>query len=69
MKDLFIQHLAEIESWLREAPHIEVIYVNYGRVIAEPHAQANRINRFLGGGLDLARMTSAVDAKLYRNRA
>lgn len=54
---------------LRRAPHFESLEVDYRAVIEDPRREAERINAFLGGGLDVDRMVEAVDPSLYRNRA
>jgi hypothetical protein len=69
MAALFERHLQRVESWISEQPNIEVLYVDHGRVLADPVGQAERIGRFLGGGLDLDAMTRVVDPSLYRQRA
>ena len=37
-------------------------------LVADPAAEAARINAFLGGGLDEAAMARAVDPTLYREK-
>lgn len=69
MKELFVAHLAEIEAWLEASPHIEVCFVNYGRVLVEPQAIVRRISAFLAVPLDHEAMVGVVDPALYRNRA
>jgi len=61
-------HLEEVASLLRGRACFEVLDVDYAAALAEPAAQANRINGFLGGHLDVSRMTAVVDERLYRNR-
>jgi hypothetical protein len=46
----------------------ETLTVQYGDVIADPRAQAARVDRFVGGGLAIDRMAAAVHERLYRNR-
>jgi hypothetical protein len=58
-----------VESWLASQPHMDVLYVPYGDVLAAPAAQAARLNAFLGGGLNEAAMAQAVDPELYRQKA
>lgn len=65
---LFRKHLAQIEKWVDEQPNIEVLYINYNEVIAEPFKQIERINQFLENRLDIEKMVSAVDRALYRQR-
>ncbi len=68
MGELFSRHVEQVKAWLTVQPNIEVLYVHYGDVLAEPAAQAERINRFLGSTLDVSNMAAAVDPKLYRQR-
>lgn len=68
IKEIFVAHLEEIEAWLRGRPDIDVLFVGYGRMVADPRPGAERINRFLGGVLDVEAMLSEVDPELYRNR-
>jgi hypothetical protein len=68
MARLFAQHLAKITAWLERQPNVDVLYVSYNDVLADPRTQAERLNHFLGGGLDVAAMVEVVDPELYRNR-
>jgi hypothetical protein len=68
MRRLLLGHVLETEDWLRARPEMETLYVSYNRMVADPRPQAERINRFFGGALDLERMVAAVDASLYRQR-
>jgi hypothetical protein len=62
------QHLEKIQFLLRYRPYFDVIYLDYKAVIEDPRSHAEQINVFLGGGLDVERMTGVVDGTLYRNR-
>jgi hypothetical protein len=68
MKELFVAHLEEVETWLRGRPDVDTLFVSYGRMVTEPRPGAERINRFLDGVLDIEAMLSEVDPELYRNR-
>jgi len=68
MADLFTKHLQQVETWLQTQPNMQVHYCHYSEVLAHPEAEAQKINRFLGGNLDVAAMATAVDPHLYRNR-
>ncbi len=65
----FRLHLAKLKSWLALQPNIQLIYVSYNDLMQTPAETAARINEFLGGELNVEKMTSAVDPSLYRNRA
>jgi hypothetical protein len=62
-------HLRTVESLLSHDAAFSVLDVTYADVLDDPHRAAERVNRFIGGGLDVARMAATVDAQLYRNRA
>jgi hypothetical protein len=69
MATLFQSHLVKFSAWVEDRPNIQVLDVDYNEMVADPAPIAVKIDRFLGGGLDTAVMTAAVDPKLYRNRA
>lgn len=62
-------HLAAVSELLSTRPCFNVLALTYDNVVGRPSEQAQRINQFLGGGLDVAKMAAAVDPALYRNRA
>ena len=68
MAALFRKHLDQVEKWVAEQSNVQVLYVHYNEVLAEPRPQIDKINRFLGGALDVDKMVSVVDRTLYRQR-
>ncbi len=62
------KHLTEVNKWLSKQANIDVLFVDYGKVLADPYAQASIICRFLDGSLDPQMMAAAVDRRLYRQR-
>ena len=69
MADMFAKHVEKIQAWLTQQHNMQVLYVQYAEVIAHPAEQARRLNDFLGGTLDVARMQQTVDRQLYRQRS
>ena len=61
-------HLSVVNNLLTRRPCFELLALNYTNVVAQPSEQADRINRFLRGGLDVVKMAAHVDPGLYRNR-
>jgi hypothetical protein len=47
---------------------MEMLEVHYAEAIADPRGAARAVNAFLGGALDEAKMATAVNERLYRNR-
>jgi hypothetical protein len=68
MRRLFVSHLSDVEDWLRSRDDVDVLYVAYAKMIAEPRIQVARVSRFLGDGLNVDRAARVVDAGLYRQR-
>ncbi len=69
MQKQFEQHLAAIKYWLARQPNIDVIYVEYQKMIANPDEYSAKIVDFLGLPLDVEKMRSVPNERLYRNRA
>ncbi len=69
MSALFEKHLAETENWLAQQPNMQVLYVHYSDVLADPLSHIGQINAFCGGQLNEEGMATGVDPNLYRNRA
>jgi hypothetical protein len=62
-------HLRKTQALLASRACFDTLIVRYGDVLADPRAQADRVNQFVGGRLDVEAMAGAVDERLYRNRA
>jgi hypothetical protein len=69
MAGLFRKHLSQVEKWIGEQPNIQVLYVSYNDMLADPLKEIERINQFLGSELDTGKMASVVDRTLYRQRS
>ena len=61
-------HLKKVFYQLDHIPNFQALYVDYPEVVANPLAEAKRINAFLGGRLNVEAMAGAVYNDLYRNR-
>jgi hypothetical protein len=66
---MFRNHLTRFASWVKDRPNHRVLDVDYNALVANPEPVAAEIDRFLGGGLDVAAMAETVEPALYRNRA
>lgn len=65
----FERHVRSLLSWMDRQSNFALLRVSYNDVLAAPLVQAGRVDRFLGGGLDVAAMAAAVEPALYRQRA
>ncbi len=68
MLALFRRELAKFDRYVAEFNCFSILHVNYVDVIADPRKQAERINQFLGGQLDVEAMAGVVTPRLYRQR-
>ena len=69
MQQEFEKHLAAAKYWLARQPNLEVLYVDYNRMMADPQASCRSVAAFLGLDLDTQKMQAVPDGRLYRNRA
>jgi hypothetical protein len=68
MARMFRKHLERVDTWIKEQPNVDVAYVSYNDLVADPAEQVRHVNQFMGGTLDTEKMTKAIDASLYRQR-
>ncbi len=66
---MYMRHLSEMKAWLSGQPNFDVLYMDYGEVVAFPHENARKLARFFGKSLDIEKMASVIKPELYRNRA
>jgi len=69
MEEQYRAHLKAVRPWLARQPHMETLYVDYNKMVAEPAPIVARIVEFLGMPLNAERMSAVPNAQLYRNRA
>jgi hypothetical protein len=68
MEEQFKRHLAAIKYWLARQPNIEVLYMDYGKMLTSPAVYCSRILEFVDSPLDLEKMQEVPNERLYRNR-
>jgi hypothetical protein len=68
MAEAYRNHLAAVKILVRKRQNFEMLELRYDEAIKNPRDAARAVNTFLGGRLDEAAMTAAIDAELYRNR-
>ena len=62
------KHLSTMRPWLVRQPNMEVLYVNYNALLADPAPYCEQIAEFLDLPLNQTRMLAVPDKQLYRNR-
>lgn len=69
MEAQFRQHLAASKYWLARQPNMDVLYVDYNRMMADPGDPCQAVADFVGVPVDVSRMRNVPNERLYRNRA
>lgn len=67
-RELFRDHLAQVERFMASRACFRVLPVQYHEVMAAPEAAAAQVAAFLGQPLDTAAMARSVEGQLYRHR-
>ena len=68
LKEEYARVLDRGKAMLARRPGTELLIIEHSQVISDPKAAAEKVNRFLGGGMDVAKMAAAVDASRGRDR-
>jgi len=69
LNEQFQQHLKAVKFWLARQPNIDLLYVNYNEIMANPDDYCQAIADFLNLDMDVSKMRSVPNKHLYRNRA
>jgi hypothetical protein len=69
MEKQFQQHLAATKYWLARQPNIDVLYVDYNKMISSPDNYCQTVADFIAIPVDISKMRSVPNERLYRNRA
>jgi hypothetical protein len=68
LKEEYARVLDRGKAMLARRPGTELLIIEHSQVISDPKAAAEKVNRFLGGGMDVAKMAATVDASPGRDR-
>jgi hypothetical protein len=69
MEEHFQEHLKRVRVWLANQPNMEVLYVDYNALMADPDPKIKAVAEFLGLTENLDAMLAVPDKKLYRQKA
>lgn len=67
--ELFDRQMQAFDTWVKQQPNFATLDVDYNQAVADPAPPIEKVNTFLGGGLDTEAMRKVVEPELYRNRA
>ena len=68
MRQVYEQHLEKVGRFLKNRRCFTTLRLRYTDAIGNPAVEARRMNEFLGGRLNVERMSAVADRELYRNR-
>ena len=68
MQEQFQKHLAAIKYWLARQPNMDVMYVDYNKMIVSPENYCQAIADFIAIPVDVSKMLAVPNERLYRNR-
>jgi hypothetical protein len=68
LKQEYSRTLGRAKAMLVGRPETELLVVQHSDVIWDPLASAEKVNQFLGSGLDVRKMAAAIDPALHRVR-
>ena len=66
LKDEYARTLGRVKAMLTRRPSTQLLVIAHRRTISDPLATAEKMNTFLGGGLDIAKMAAAIDPPTLR---
>jgi hypothetical protein len=69
LKEEYVRTLSRVKAMLTRRPRTQLLVIEHSDAISDPLVTAGKLNRFLGGGLDVAKMAAAIDPTLHRSRA
>jgi tetratricopeptide (TPR) repeat protein len=68
LKEEYARTLGRVKAMLARRPDTQLLVIEHGDAISDPLVTAERVNKFLGGGLCVAKMAAAIDPSLHRTR-
>ncbi len=68
MGDMLLKHLDHVMKWADKQDCMDCLAVDYNEMLKNVAPSIARLNEFLDGKLDIAKMSAVVDKNLYRQR-
>ncbi len=64
----FKENIKEIRKWANKQHNVDILTINYKNVINNPSSESEKVNMFLNKALDVKKMCTVVNKKLYRTK-
>jgi len=68
LEETLSKSLMKTKTWLRNRPNVELLCVDYNKIINDPLAPSKAINKLFHGQLDEQKMVESVKTDLYREK-
>ena len=68
MAEIFQEHLKRVRVWLANQPNMDILYVDYNALMADPDPEIKKVAEFLELSEKLEAMLAVPDKKLYRQK-
>lgn len=68
LKEEYTRTLGRMKAMLSQRPDTQLLVIEHSNAISDPLVTAEKVNDFLGGGLEVPKMAAAIDPSLHRNR-
>ncbi|MBG15829.1 MAG: hypothetical protein CL853_05700 [Crocinitomicaceae bacterium] len=69
LNNAFQKQLNRVDEWIESQANIDVININYKDIISSPENELESLVSFLDKPLEIDKLKSAIDKKLYRNKS
>jgi hypothetical protein len=66
LKDEYARTLGRVKAMLTQRPRTQLLVIELSNAISDPLVTGEKLNKFLGGGLDVAKMAAAIEPTLHR---
>ncbi|MBN1305316.1 MAG: sulfotransferase [Anaerolineales bacterium] len=68
LAEMYQEHLKRTRVWLANQANMDLLYIDYNELMADPGPYIQAVYDFLGRDLDLEAMKAVPDPSLYRQR-
>ncbi|MBC8048159.1 MAG: alkaline phosphatase family protein [Fimbriimonadaceae bacterium] len=64
----YMQNIERVKKWAPQQEHVKIHFVSHANMINNPLEELQKVNDFLGGGLDIKAMAAVIDKSLHREK-
>ena len=68
LKEEYARTMSRVKALLAQRRGTQLLVVEHSDIFSDPIGSADKVNAFLGAGLDVRKMAAVIDPRLHRNR-